>query len=328
MRKTNFLPLFLLLSLPLSAQVRLHPSTPPSKVSGATVSGVATAINGNLIQLANGLVTIDASGATISGAGDTATTVAAVHVGDLIFAVLKPGDVAANAPLPAAFVGVTTLPAVTLTGPVTSVDAANGTLTLLGRTVRVNSSTVFSGLHAGEALKLSDILPNEIVSVEANVSGNALLGTTVRVLAPVKMPAALIRGTVKSIANTSWVITSDGKDVTIIVNAQTKIAGNPMIGDTVEVVTTTDSAGNHIALTIMAVPHLPSTQIHLRGVVKTISHTVWTLAPEVTIGGLPDIKLLIDGSTKFVGDPKVGDHVDALVQIGFAGYSAISITKL
>ena len=294
---------------------------------------MATAVSGNLIQLANGLVTIDASGATIRGADDSSTTIAAIHVGDLIFAALKPGNVADNAPLPAAFIGVTSLPSVTLTGAVTSVSAANNTLTLLGRTVHVNSSTVFSGIHPNESLKLSDIVPNEIVSVDANVAGGVLVATAVHVFAPVPMPAALLRGTVKSISNTSWVITVNSKDTTIVVNAQTKIAGNPKVGDTVDVVTTTDSANNYVALTIIAEPQPPPSTGHIRGVVKSISTTAWTVASEVmtllpgpVVG--PDIKLLIDSNTKFVGDPKVGDRVDAVVQIGFAGYSAISITKL
>jgi hypothetical protein len=332
MRKSILL-LSLILCATVSAQERRRPSLPPSLVSGATVSGVVTAVSGNLIQLANGLVAIDASGATIRGADDSATTMAAIHAGDLIFAALKPGDVAANAPLQAAFIGVTSLSAVTLTGAVTSVNAANNTLTLLGRTVQVNTSTVFSGIHPNEALKLSDIVPNEIVSVDANVAGGVLVATAIHVLAPVPMPAAYMRGTVKSISNTSWVITVNSKDITIVVNAQTKIAGNPKVGDTVDVVTSTDSANNYVALTIIAEPQPPSSNGHIRGIVKTITPTAWTVAAEVqtllpgpVIG--PEIRLLIDSNTKFVGGPKVGDRVDAIVQIGFAGYSAISITKL
>jgi hypothetical protein len=333
MRRPIIFIALVLVTLNAFAQERRRPSVPPSLVSGATVSGVATAVSGNLIQLANGLVTIDASGATIRGADDATTTIAAIHVGDLIFAALKPGDVAANAPLPAAFIGVTSLAAVTLTGPVTSVNATNGTLTLLGRTVHVNAATVFSGLRPGESLKLGDIVPNEIVSVDANVSGGVLVATAVHVFAPVPMPAALIRGTVKSISNTSWVVTSNSKDITIVINAQTKIAGNPKVGDTVDVVTATDSANNYVALTIIAEPQPPTSNGHIRGIVKAITPTAWTVASEVMtllpgpING-PDIKLLIDSNTKIVGDPKVGDRVDAVVQIGNAGYTAISITKI
>lgn len=329
MRKLLSLLMMVVIATAASAQLRPHPAapTPAPAVSGRSVSGFVTAVNGPLIQLANGLVTIDTSGVTSNGINGPTT----IHVGDLVFAVLKPGDVAANAPLPAAFIGVTSLPAVSLSGPVTSVDATNGTITLLGRSIRVTSSTVLAGMYPNSTLKLSDIVAGEVVSVDAAVVNGVLTATTIHVFAPVQMPATIIHGTVKSISNTAWVITRGSSDVTVTVNAQTKIAGSPKVGDAVDVIVTTDTASNYVALSIIPtrIPEPPSTQVHLRGIVKSISPTVWTLGPEGGFDAIPlDLRLLIDPSTKFIGDPKVGDRVDALVQVGFAGYSAISITKL
>ncbi|HUP49496.1 MAG TPA: DUF5666 domain-containing protein [Thermoanaerobaculia bacterium] len=58
-------------------------------------------------------------------------------------------------------------------------------------------------------------------------------------------------GLVKSISPTSWVITGrDGKDVTVTVNAATKIEPGVNVGDAVHVAGTTDSSGNIVAWSI------------------------------------------------------------------------------
>src|SRR5688572_23979370 len=135
---TRKVSLFLVLLLATIASARTRTVESARSQSGATVGGIITAVNGNLIQLAGGAITIDATNANVKGE---------IEPGMILFATLKSSDVAPNAPLPADTISVTRLPDGTLFGPVQSVDTANNTFTLLGRTIRVTSETSFGGLH-------------------------------------------------------------------------------------------------------------------------------------------------------------------------------------
>jgi len=240
----RFLPLLLLIATSAAAQTRARAVTPVKPdVSGNTVTGIVSSVSGSLVRLADGLVTIDTTGAKISGE---------IAPGALLFAALKPGKVAANAPLPAAYVAVTRTAQITLSGDVTAVDLSASTLTLLGRTIKTTPQTAFSSAFPTfKALTLADIVVGQPVVVEANASGGALVATSVHVLDffPLQLPS-VIHGTVRSIANDSWVINANGKDVTVKVDANTKIAGDPRVGDTVEVIV----SGNNLALAILRMP--------------------------------------------------------------------------
>ncbi|HEY8132224.1 MAG TPA: DUF5666 domain-containing protein, partial [Thermoanaerobaculia bacterium] len=125
------------------------------------------------------------------------------------------------------------------------------------------------------------------------------------------------------IGTDSWIITDTRRgDVNVKVNAQTKIVGSPKVGDTVDVLANVDSANNYVAVSIALSP----TQMHISGVVKSIGATTWVIGPAVGLG--PDFLVQVTAQTRIVGDPKVGDRVDALVQPGRDGFVAISITKL
>jgi hypothetical protein len=287
----------------------------PLPIAGTTVAGVVTAVNGNLISLAGGLVTIDASHASVSGT---------IATGSLIFAVLSSSNVAANAPLPASIIGVTDLPQATLTGPVQSIDLVARTLTVLGRTIRVTAETSFGGGHSVHGL--ADIVPNDNVEVQANAAGGSLVASSILVFAPVVQPPTVIHGTVKTIGTSSWIITdAHNRDVTVVVNAQTKIVGAPKVGDTVDVLVSVDSANNYVAISIIG-SIVPPEGMHLSGVVKSIGTTTWVIGPERGLG--PDFLVQVNAQTKITGDPHVGDHVDVIVQTGAAGFVAISITKV
>lgn len=235
--------LLLILTLPALAQTRARAVTPPKNdLSGNTVSGVVSSVSGTLVRLADGLVTIDTAGAKITGD---------IAPGALLFAALKPGDVAANAPLPAAYVAVTRSAQVTLSGAVTAVDLAARTLTLLGRTIKVTPQTSFSSAFPTfKAIELGDLVTGQPVVVEANASAGALVASSVFVLGfkPAPLPT-VIRGTVRSIANDAWVIDQNGKLTTVKVDANTKIAGEPKVGDTVEVL-----VSDGVALAIIKSP--------------------------------------------------------------------------
>src|SRR4029077_7497272 len=150
-----------------------------SPIAGTTVSGLVTGVSGSIISLANGLVTLDASTANILGNDGVVASVASITPGSLIFAVLKSADSAPNAPLPVATLAVTRIAQVTLSGPVQSVDPIAGTLTLLGRTIHVTADTSIGGNRG--AGTLGDILPNEVVQVQANAVAGSLVATSILV---------------------------------------------------------------------------------------------------------------------------------------------------
>lgn len=314
------------------AQSRGRATTPEKvDVSGRTVSGIVSSVQGNLISIAGGLVTIDASAARITGERDGHATMASITPGSLIFAVLTNADVPANAPLPASVIGVTRIADAILTGPVSSADVAGSTLSLLGRKIRVTAQTTFAGSDRGAIVKgLSDVLPNQIVAVEANVTNGSLVATSVRLLSPIPLPATVIHGTVKSMTTTSWVIMDSrgNKDVTVLINAQTKIAGSPIVGDFVDVVASVDSANAYVAVSIVKSPvpsPLPEIS-HIDGKVKSISSASWTITDEKS---RKDVVVLIDGHTSIVGSPKAGDLVSVLARTNDAhALLAISIVAV
>jgi Domain of unknown function (DUF5666) len=267
-----FIVLAVLLAVSASAQMRMHPSTPPNTGSngmgmdtgsimngampGAIVSGKVENVGGTTITLASSLVTIDAAQATIVVDGKK-TTVASIQSGDFIVATLKTAAVSAGMPLPATVVAVARQAAVTFVGDVQAVDQTSRTLTILGRTVSVDGNTAFGGPFAQKSL--ADVVVGANAIVAANVAGGKLVATNVMVMGMLSQQppmggqpkATLLRGTVKSIAADNWVITTTTGDITVLVNTQTKIVGDPKVGDRVDVMATTDSANKYVALAIM-----------------------------------------------------------------------------
>jgi len=221
--------------------------------SPATVSGTVSAISGNIIQIANGTVTLDAAGAKIVDTSGEAVTLGSIATGSLIVASVKSDNIAPNAPIPATLIAVSKPAALTLTGPVTSVDAAHNSFVLLGRTIQVTPQTSFAAPFFGASVKgLADLQPNELVTVQANPGGTqSIVAVSVLVMSMHTDQPELIHGTVKSIAADAWVITDNGKDTTVAVNAQTQIVGNPKVGDSVIALARNDSSGKLVAISIM-----------------------------------------------------------------------------
>jgi exosome complex RNA-binding protein Csl4 len=256
------LVLFLVFAAAANAQTTRRGSTPQlgqppggvyTLISPATVAGTVSAVSGNIISVANGTVTIDASTAKVVDANGAAVTPSSIATGSLIVATLKSDNVAANAALPATFIAVSKPAALTLTGAVQAVDAAHNNFTLLGRTIQVTAQTSFGGPFLGTNVKsLADIQPNELVAVQANPGGaQTLVAAAVMLLSPHIDHPQVLHGTVKSIAADAWVIRVDGKDTTVAVNAQTQITGSPKVGDSVVVTAVTDSSDKLVALSIM-----------------------------------------------------------------------------
>ena len=304
----KLLAVLVLLSLATSAFARTraigtkHPEVAPG---AGTVSGIVTSVSGNLIHLAGGLVTIDATGAKIIMDRGQDGTIAQIQPGMLVFAALKSNEAAAGAALPAAMVTVTRFADVTLFGAVQSVSASS--FTLLGRTIHVTNDTSFGGVRS-----IGELLPNHIVQVQADETGGKLVAASVLVVSRIPTNVEHARGTVKSIASDSWVIARENEsDLTLVVNAQTKIAGSPKVGDHVEVLYTVDSAHANVAISIVKfeLPKEPPNQDTLfHGEVVTMEPFAWTL--KMSDGNLR--KVLINERTKIQNGITVGDVVEVL----------------
>lgn len=324
MRQRLQLLLLVLIASSTFARDRAVTSDNRVKPGGATVSGIVSAVSGNLIQLAGGLVTIDATGARIVIDRGKDATLAQIEPGMLLFATLKNADVAANAPLPADVITVTRLSETTLFGPIQSVDPATSSFRLLGRTIHVTSETSFGGVH-----NLGEMLPNQMAVVQAANAAGKLVASSVLVTAPIRIDVHAARGTVKAIGADSWVISREKEgDLTLVVNAQTKIVGAPRVGDLVEVLYDVDSANANIAISIIKVePRTtpPPVQVTLfRGKVKEIASTAWT----ITLASNEEVRLTINERTKIQPGISVGDTVEALAQKNDAGaWVALMIAK-
>lgn len=298
--------------------------------TGSTVTGVVSSVSGSTISLANGLVTIDASSAKILGSDASTQTIAAIKSGSLVFVVLKPADtVAANAALPAAIVTIVRTHDVTLSGTIQSVDSSAGTFTLLGRTIKITSDTLIDGVHNN--LTLTDLLPGLAALVEADVKNGVLVASEIHVVAKnPRVSMSFFHATVKSTSTTAWVITTKEKDVTLKIDAQTKIVGSPVVGDSVDVVATVDSAGAYTAVTIMKVPIvLPTQHVHVVGTLKHID----AISAVVTSDAGIETRFTITRETKIFGSPKAGDRVDVVGEqlpllISPPFINATTITKL
>jgi len=218
--------------------------------SGA-ISGTVTSVSGNVITLANGLIAIDATNAKIVGDRGAAATVSTIVPGALVTAVLASSTPNANGALPATLIALVHNSQVTLTGTVSAVDTVHSTLTIFGRTIQVNPQTSFSAPFFGShVVGLADVHVNDIASVDANTSGATLVATSVHVSTTVQVSLVMLHGTVKSITSTAWVIGGRDKDFTAAINAETKIIGDPKVGDTVDALLRVEANNSYVAITI------------------------------------------------------------------------------
>lgn len=299
-----------------------HPERIPN---GATVHGVVTSVSANLIAIADGLITIDATGAKITVGRKGDATIADIRPGMLLFATVQT-PAASNEPLAATLINATDVADATLFGPVESIDRTARTISILGRTIQITDETSFGGIARDGAPGLDDLLPGHLVQVQTEAVDGKLVATSVTILAPLPPVIATTRGTVKSIGADAWVINSEREgDVTYAIDAQTKIVGAPKVGDTVEVLYRIDSAHARIAIAIakFEVPKPPIPEIaRLSGTVKEIGRPAWILTTE-----RGDVKLYVERA-KIEPFIQAGDRVEVLAEKRDDGaYNAVLILR-
>ena len=319
----------LVLTLPLSARDRAVAAGRQGPAISSIVSGNVTSVSGTTITLANGAVVIDASSAVIatpSGPG----SIISVTQGSKVTATVN-ADAALNAPLRASHIIVVEEPDLALSGPVQSIDRANRSFVVLGRTVFVTDATSFAGRNGTTAQLLDTLTVNSPVAVTANVTGGRLIARTVYGAPALPFIPAIetFEGVVQSIQTDRWVIAREGSNstVTVKVTSSTAILGNPRTGDRVRVITATDDAGARTAITIAGydVPVVPSPQnlrwIH--GRVLGTSATSWTIQEN---DKMIETSVVINANTKIAVGLGTASRVDILAEVRDNQLIALVIT--
>ena len=319
MRASRTLPLLavppLVLSLALSADTRGLPATdgrPEATIEG-TITHLAIPFvgPGPIVTLLGGHVSFDAAGATVRHVSGRVATTADLAVGQRILALL---DASAPSLKATTIVLLAERAEITLTGRVQAVDVAGQTLTLLGVPLKVNGRTVFAGPWEGNGRRdLGDVATGDLVLVEAKDEADTLVATKVTTLGSASDSLRRIRGTVASIGEASFTIAlADRTTVVVKTGPETRIGGDPKVGDTVEVVARLQSDGSLLAVLIQRTGPAPVvTCERFEGVAKSASASSFTIAPK---GGGADLVFAVDSRTRFLGNPRVGDTVGILAE--------------
>ena len=296
-----------------SAFARVRPSSSPSelRVDGGTVSGTVTGVQDNQIQIAGGAVKIDASQARIIIGRGREGTIAEIKPGMQLFASVRTPNPNPDAIVQATTITVTDPADVTLSGQVQSVDTANRRFMLLSAVISVDDDTSYGGYKREAGTSFADIQPNVFVNVQADNVGGRLVAREVLIVAPAPPRIGHARGTVQSIGADQWTIKTEKETLTLVINAQTRIAGSPKVGDTVEVIYNIDSANRNVAVSIIKFDPIPVPMVrHFQGRVKTIGAAEWV----VTVNGT-DQTFAVNDSTKITPGIAVNDPVDVLALV-------------
>jgi hypothetical protein len=324
LRKLSILAV-LLIACSASARVR-SVSHPELRTDSGTVTGTVSSVQGNLVQIAGGTITIDASNAKIVVGRGREATAADIKPGMQLFAALRASNPSSHGGLPATLITVTDPADATLSGAVQNVDAGNRSFLLLNTTIGVDDNTSYGGYKREAGTSFADIQPNVIVHVQADNVGGRLVAREVLIVAPAPPQIGHARGTVQSIGADSWTVKTERETLTLVINAQTRIAGSPKVGDTVEVIYNVDSAHRYVAVSIIKFNAGPAPMVrHFQGRVKTIEPAAWT----ITVDGA-DKKFIVNESTNITPRGIVaGDPVDVLALVKDDGTAtAVAIVRL
>ncbi|HEY5609913.1 MAG TPA: DUF5666 domain-containing protein [Thermoanaerobaculia bacterium] len=323
-RRTRFVVIALALALTIPTLLARTRSAITASL-GQSVAGTVHSVNGSMISILNGLVVIDATGARITSLGGDAT-LAAIVPGTRIHAILAGSEpVAENGALRAQMIVIDNPPEGNLTGAVQSIDIHGNTLELLGETIAVTPETVFvSPMLRSGAMTLADLHVGDPVGIDVATTASGLVARRIIVLFPSPRPGVHLTGTVKTIGSDQWIVTNDrGEEVSIKITPETKIGGNPNVGDRVEIFGHLDSSNQFVAVSIVKIVIVPR-PISLRGTVKSIAPDSWTI---VDPSGR-EVSFKVTSETKIVGSPAAGDFVEVLASTGADGsHVAITIMK-
>jgi hypothetical protein len=302
-------------------------------MSGASVRGVVAAVQGTLITLNTGgapAIAIETAAAKFMSDHDGTASLAGIKVGSRITAFLNTAPTTQpSSALRAQVIIIESQPDLQLSGTIDSIDVPHSRFVVLGITIAADATTSFgSTFPTFAAIKdVGGLAVGQVVNVTARFASDAIIATSVQVTSFTIPLPAILSGTVKSIGASSWVITRDGKDTTFTIDAQTKIIGDPKVGDSVQVMSTIDAAHNYTAIAIVKLELSGANTTEIHGTVKSIAATQWLIGgPPGTL--VPDFMVRIASTTVIYPDPKIGDHVVAVGTRDATGsFTATKISK-
>src|SRR5450830_209584 len=212
----------------------------PMRVS--TIDGTVSAVAGTVLDVIGGQFRIDVANAIItSGDGPITGPLPAtgIPVGARVVAPVTVGDALPTMFPPPPFQATNVVVFLPRDGQLVSkiqgVDVAGGKFTMFFHPISTNAATKWSGFGPNGYVKgIGDLSAGMFATVSVVNSGgvSGLLATSVEAYGTVTPPLLIaFRGAVRSIGATQWQI--DGRGVTV--NADTKIVGDPKVGDTVDV---------------------------------------------------------------------------------------------
>jgi hypothetical protein len=208
----------------------------------STIDSTVTKVTGTVLDLVGGQIQIDVSGATITN-GDgpdvgplpsTAIPVGARVVAQVTVLETLPPTSFPPPPLPATSVVVFLPRDGRLAGTIEGVDVADGKFTMFYRAISTNSATTWSGVGPNGPVKgIGDLVAGMYATVAVVASSGGLLAASVDAIGFVTPPELFaFRGAVQTITATAWTIAGRG----VQVDSNTKIVGDPKVGDIVDVV--------------------------------------------------------------------------------------------
>ena len=266
-----------------------------SSVRISTVEGTVSRAAGPILDLIEGGIQIDVTHATITGGDDRLASplpwsgilVGARVVAQVTVSTALPPPL--PSPLPATRVVVFQTRAGALSGTIQSVDVRAGKFTMLDHSIATNASTKWSGGGPNGAIKgIGDLAAGMFASVDV-VNSGGLLATSVEAHGTEAPPELIaFRGPVQTISTTAWTIA--GRVVQI--DSDTKIAGDPKVGDTVDVVARLHNPppGSLAPSYLVALSIVKTTIIVPPGPgdrAREFDGTVESIPPGATAGGAP-----------------------------------------
>ena len=289
-------------------------ATPPVRMPAA-VEGFVTAWDPatKIARLAgSNLLDVDLSSARIvrADADPSDSAVPPIGPGAHLAATVEAPDVTITIypppPLKAINAAVRPAGSAFLHGEIEGVGAES--FSILHRVIQVDSRTVFGGESGGQPIdSLSDLKAGMKAEVWVVPSGGLLVALKVLAHGPGVTPRPVaFRGVVTDISADGKTWTIDGKSVSVTVD--TKIVGDPKVGDTVDVLAT-DVSGMLTALMIAKFtappPPVPGRTVTFKGVVQATP-------PSGALGfwKIADRHVMVNGLTRLEGDPKTGDTVE------------------
>ena len=264
----------------------------------ASVTGVVSAVSGTSISILDGLVVLDASEARFFGHG-RGLTIADVKAGDLIQASIDVEN-STSTVLKALTVSIQEQHFGSIAGPVSAIDIPSQTFQVLGQTIAVTAETRFVGTRGGPTPRFDSLEEGDPVLVQLAHGSEELVARTVHILSPA--PTGRLLGVVRSIGESIWLVQpSEEPTVTVVLTSNTRVTGNPRVGDTVMVLGDYNDSGELVAQIIeKARPSHQPAPVRFEGTVDSISDRDWVVSGR---------SVKVSPATRIVGNPIVGDRV-------------------